>query len=87
MCTAYNDRYGLEVIGLRYMNVYGPDKINMRCIAVLFQLCLIKLMLTKHPQSMVMVQAYDFIYVEDVARCNVAALKSSTKYGFYNVGT
>jgi UDP-glucose 4-epimerase len=32
-------------------------------------------------------QAYDFIYVEDVARCNVAALKSNTNYGFYNVGT
>ena len=26
MCTAYNDRYGLEVIGLRYMNVYGPGQ-------------------------------------------------------------
>ena len=24
MCTAFNDRYGLEVISLRYMNVYGP---------------------------------------------------------------
>ena len=32
-------------------------------------------------------QAYDFIYVEDVARCNVQALKSDTNYGFYNVGT
>jgi UDP-glucose 4-epimerase len=26
MCTAYNDRYGLPVIGLRYMNVYGPGQ-------------------------------------------------------------
>ncbi len=26
MCTAYNDRYGLEVISLRYMNVYGPGQ-------------------------------------------------------------
>ncbi len=26
MCTAFNDRYGLEVIGLRYMNVYGPGQ-------------------------------------------------------------
>ena len=26
MCTAYNDRYGLEIIGLRYMNVYGPGQ-------------------------------------------------------------
>jgi len=32
-------------------------------------------------------QAYDFIYVEDVARCNVDALKSDTSFGFYNVGT
>ena len=26
MCTAYNDRYELEIIGLRYMNVYGPGQ-------------------------------------------------------------
>src|SRR5690349_4720141 len=26
MCTAFNDRYGLQVIGLRYMNVYGPGQ-------------------------------------------------------------
>ena len=32
-------------------------------------------------------QAYDFIYVEDVARCNVAALTSDACFGFYNVGT
>ena len=32
-------------------------------------------------------QAYDFIYVEDVARCNVDALKSDVELGFYNVGT
>jgi UDP-glucose 4-epimerase len=32
-------------------------------------------------------QAYDFIYVEDVARCNVAALISDVEYGMYNVGT
>jgi UDP-glucose 4-epimerase len=32
-------------------------------------------------------QAYDFIYVEDVARCNIAALKSDINFGMYNVGT
>jgi UDP-glucose 4-epimerase len=26
MCTAYHDRYGLDIIGLRYMNVYGPGQ-------------------------------------------------------------
>ncbi len=32
-------------------------------------------------------QAYDFIYVEDVARANISALESDVKVGNYNVGT
>ena len=32
-------------------------------------------------------QAYDFIYVEDVAKSNVDALLSEVELGFYNVGT
>ncbi len=32
-------------------------------------------------------QAYDFIYAEDVAKCNVDAIKSDTTFGYYNVGT
>ena len=32
-------------------------------------------------------QAYDFIYVEDVARSNIDAVKSDIKLGNYNVGT
>ena len=34
-----------------------------------------------------MVQTYDFIYVEDVARANVMALLSDQDFGMYNVGT
>jgi UDP-glucose 4-epimerase len=25
ICAANNNQYGLEIIGLRYMNVYGPS--------------------------------------------------------------
>jgi UDP-glucose 4-epimerase len=32
-------------------------------------------------------QAYDFIYVEDVARANICALKSDTTDNCYNVGS
>ncbi|MDE0820343.1 MAG: hypothetical protein OSA95_04440, partial [Opitutales bacterium] len=32
-------------------------------------------------------QAYDFIDVQDVARCNVLALQSEASDEFYNVGT
>jgi UDP-glucose 4-epimerase len=88
MCTAYNDRYGLEVIGLRYMNVYGPGQDQHAVYSGVIPIMLNKIDANEAPSiNGDGSQAYDFIYVEDVARCNVAALKSNTKYGFYNVGT
>lgn len=88
MCTAYNDRYGLEVIGLRYMNVYGPGQDQHAVYSGVIPIMLNKIDANEAPSiNGDGSQAYDFIYVEDVARCNVAALKSSTKHGFYNVGT
>jgi UDP-glucose 4-epimerase len=88
MCTAYNDRYGLEVIGLRYMNVYGPGQDQHAVYSGVIPIMLNKIDANEAPSiNGDGSQAYDFIYVEDVARCNVAALKSSTKQGFYNVGT
>tara|TARA_B100000902_G_scaffold105336_1_gene107437 strand:- start:198 stop:569 length:372 start_codon:yes stop_codon:yes gene_type:complete len=32
-------------------------------------------------------QAYDFIYVEDAAKCNILAMKSDKVDEFYNAGT
>lgn len=88
MCTAYNDRYGLEIIGLRYMNVFGPGQDQHAAYTGV-----IPIMLNKIDENEAPVingdgsQAYDFIYVEDVARANIAALVSDIKIGFYNVGT
>lgn len=88
MCTAFNDRYGLEVIGLRYMNVYGPGQDQHAVYSGVVPIMLNKIDANESPTiNGDGSQAYDFIYVEDVARCNVAALKSEIKYGFYNVGT
>lgn len=88
MCTAYNDRYGLQVIGLRYMNVYGPGQDQHAVYSGVVPIMLNKIDANEAPTiNGDGSQAYDFIYVEDVARCNVAALKSETKHGFYNVGT
>ena len=36
---------------------------------------------------MAMEHKHDFIYVEDVARCNVLALRSQATNEFYNVGS
>lgn len=88
MCTAFHDRYSLEVIGLRYMNVYGPGQDQHAVYSGV-----VPIMLNKIDANQTPVingdgsQAYDFIYVEDVARANVAALESDQQYGFYNVGT
>ena len=88
MSTAFNDRYGLKVIGLRYMNVYGPHQDQTAAYTGVVPIMLNKIEANEAPiingdGS----QAYDFIYVEDVARSNVQALISNQDFGMYNVGT
>ncbi|MCO4783732.1 MAG: NAD-dependent epimerase/dehydratase family protein [Candidatus Cloacimonetes bacterium] len=88
MCTAMNDRYGLEIIGLRYMNVYGPGQDQQAVYSGVVPIMLNKIDANEAPQiNGDGSQAYDFIYVEDIARCNIAALKSDVKLAYYNVGT
>ena len=87
MLKAFHKRYGLEGVGLRYMNVYGPRQdYRGAYIAVMMKI------LDNLDRDISPVvfgdgsQAYDFIYVEDTARANVCALKSNVPYGFYNIG-
>lgn len=88
MAMAFHDRYGLEVIGLRYMNVYGPHQDQTAAYTGVVPIMLNKIEANESPViNGDGSQAYDFIYVEDVARCNVQALKSDTQFGMYNVGT
>jgi UDP-glucose 4-epimerase len=88
MAAAFNDRYGLQVIGLRYMNVYGPNQDQTAAYTGVVPIVLNKIEANEAPViNGDGSQAYDFIYVEDVARCNVDAVRSDTPFGFYNVGT
>lgn len=88
MCTAFNDRYGLNVIGLRYMNVYGPGQDQHAVYSGVVPIMLNKIAAGEPPViNGDGSQAYDFIYVEDVARANIAALKADKEFGYYNVGT
>ena len=88
MCTAFNDRYGLSVVGLRYMNVYGPGQDQHAVYSGVVPIMLNKIDAGESPTiNGDGSQAYDFIYVDDVARCNIAALTSDTDFGFFNVGT
>jgi len=88
MCTAFNDRYGLSVIGLRYMNVYGPHQDQTAAYTGVVPIMLNKIEANEAPSiNGDGSQAYDFIYVEDVARANVQSLLSEQEFGMYNVGT
>lgn len=88
MATAFNDRYGLQVIGLRYMNVYGPHQDQTAAYTGVIPIMLNKIDANEAPTiNGDGSQAYDFIYVEDVAKCNVQAMQADTSFGFYNVGT
>jgi len=88
MCKAYHDRYGLDYVGLRYMNVYGPHQDQTAAYTGVIPIMLNKIDANEPPEiNGDGTQAYDFIYVEDVAKANVNALLSSASDEFYNVGS
>jgi len=88
MCRAFNERYGLPYVGLRYMNVYGARQdYKGTYIAVIMKI------LDRIDKGLPPIvygdgsQSYDFIYVSDVADANIKALKSDAADRFYNVGS
>jgi UDP-glucose 4-epimerase len=88
MCRAYYDRYGLSYVGLRYMNVYGPHQDQTAAYTGVIPIMLNKIDTNEAPTiNGDGTQAYDFIDVEDVARCNICSLESDAVDEFYNVGT
>lgn len=88
MLRAFHHRYGLNYVGLRYMNVYGPRQdYNGAYIAVIMKM----LDAIDRGEGPTILgdgsEAFDFVAVEDCARANVCAMKSDTVDRFYNVGT
>lgn len=88
MCRAFYDRYDLNYVGLRYMNVYGPHQDQTAAYTGVIPIMLNKIDANEAPTiNGDGSQAYDFISARDVARCNVLALTSEATDEFYNVGT
>lgn len=88
MARAFFDRYGLDYVGLRYMNVYGPNQDQTAVYTGVIPIMLNKIDADETPiingdGS----QCYDFVTVQDTARCNVLAMKAEAVDAFYNVGT
>lgn len=88
MLRAYHYRYGLEYVGLRYMNVYGPRQdYHGAYIAVIMKM----LDAIDRGEGPTILgdgsEAFDFVAVEDCGRANVCAMEADTTDRFYNVGT
>ena len=88
MLRAFHHRYGLDYVGLRYMNVYGPRQdYHGAYIAVIMKM----LDAIDRGDSPTILgdgsEAFDFVAVEDCGLANVCAMKASTTDTNYNVGT
>jgi UDP-glucose 4-epimerase len=88
MARAFHHRYGLDYAGLRYMNVYGPRQdYRGAYIAVIMKM----LDAIDRGEGPTILgdgsEAFDFVAVEDCARANLCAMRSTVSDSYYNVGT
>jgi UDP-glucose 4-epimerase len=88
LLRSFNDMYGTEYCAFRYFNVYGPRMdIHGKYTEVLIRWMerieagLPPLILGDGKTSM------DFIYIDDIARANVAGLKSDVSDEVFNVAS
>ena len=76
----------LQVIGLRYFNVYGIGQTGSYAGVITKFINRLKenknLIINGDGE-----QIRDFIFVDDIAIANIKAMKSNVKEGFFNIGT
>lgn len=88
MAHAYHHRYGLDFVGLRYMNVYGPRQDYQGAYIAVIMKMLDAIDRGEGPTILGDgSEAFDFVAVEDCAKANVQAMKADATDQFYNVGT
>jgi UDP-glucose 4-epimerase len=84
---AFNEQRGLDYVGLRYMNIYGPRMDYQGTYVSVIMKVLDRIDVGEPPiifgdGS----QAYDFVHVTDVARANILALQADATDEFFNIG-
>ncbi len=88
LATSFHHRYGLEYVGLRYFNVYGPRQDYKGAYVAVIMKMLDRLDRGEPPVVFGDgTQAYDFVSVRDCARANVAAMEAEVSGRVYNVCT
>ena len=84
---AFHEQHGLDYVGLRYMNVYGP-RMDYRGPYVSVIMRVLDRIEAGQPPIIFGdgSQTYDFVHVSDVARANILALESDATDTFVNIG-
>jgi UDP-glucose 4-epimerase len=87
LLRSFNDMYGLPYVALRYFNVYGPRMdIHGKYTEVLIR-WMERIVAGQSPLILGDgTQTMDFVYIEDVARSNIAALQSDVSDEVFNIG-
>ena len=86
-CLCYGDLYDMDVISLRYFNVYGPNQrydAYGNVIPIFISRLLGQEPLIIYDDGE---QTRDFVHVRDVATANLMALKAEGKKGAFNIGS
>lgn len=88
MLRAFNEVHGLDYVGLRYMNIYGPRMDDKGTYVSVIVKMLDRLDQGLRPQIYGDgTQSYDFIHVSDVARANILAMRADVTDEFFNIGS
>lgn len=86
---AYNKFYGLNFVGLRYFNVYGPKQDYQRTIPPVMSAFIIKLLKGERPIIYGNGEKRrDFIYIDDVNDFHILAMNNEkVNNNIYNIGS
>lgn len=88
MATAFHHRYGLPLVGLRYMNVYGPRQDYEGAYVAVIMKMLDAIDRGEGPTIFGDgSEAFDFVAATDCGKANVCAMQADAVARYYNVGT
>ena len=88
MLRAFHHRYGLDYLGLRYMNVYGARQDYKSAYMTVIMKVLDAIDHNEPPTIFGDgTEAFDFVAVEDCGSANLCAMRSSASDQFYNIGS
>lgn len=85
---AFHEMHGLDWVGLRYFNIYGPRQDYRGAYVAVMMKALDRIDAGQPPIIFGDgTQSYDFVYVGDVARANLLALKAPASDESFNVAS